>query len=289
MSTVSTRPQGYAVRPDLHLLVTDLDGTLLTTRKTVSVATIAALTEAREQGMRLAIASARPYRLVQSVLSAEVLALFDAAIVSNGAAVLRPSDRKVLQESTLAALAAALSIQALRMEWPAAGFGWESGTEFSSDHVLLRLAETATILRDPHPNRVLPAPAGPIHQLVMALPDATPRTLLPRASAILGPDYTVTDSLGGVVEISSSSVSKATAAQWWARSQGAGLSDVIAFGDEHNDLPLLRRAGLGVAMANAANDIQAAADATTLTNDQDGVAVALRRLLSGDRDLKNRA
>ncbi|MDO9396338.1 MAG: HAD hydrolase family protein [Herbiconiux sp.] len=277
------------MRPDVRLVVTDLDGTLLTTRKTVSAVSVSALSDARAAGLQLAVASARPYRLVQDVLPAPVLALFDAVIVSNGAAVIRPLDDSVLHESTLRRAASAFSIETLRATWPTAGFGWESGTEFSSDDVLLRLAGAGTILRDPHPDRVLPLPAGPVHQLVMAVPGAAPRSLLASTAAILGPEYTVTDSLGGVVEISPAGVSKASAADWWARSTGATLADVVAFGDEHNDLPLLRAAGIGVAMANARDEVRAAAASTTLTNDQDGVAVALRALLSGHRSVEKDA
>ena len=272
--------------PEPTLLVTDLDGTLLTSEKTVSPATLVALSEVRAAGIRLAIASARPYRLIESVVPQTVLELFAAVIVSNGAAVIRPGDRAVLREDPLEPADTGQVIAALRAEWPSAGFGWESGREFSSDRAFLQLTRDGGILRDPHPDRVIGRPDEPVHQLVMAVPDAAPRTLLRRVAELAGPEFAVTDSLGGVVEISPASVSKATAAAWWAHSHGAGLADVIAFGDEHNDLPLLTAAGTSVAMGNASAEVRAAATTTTLTNDQDGVAVALRRLLA---DLRNRS
>jgi hypothetical protein len=47
-----------------------------------------------------------------------------------------------------------------------------------------------------------------------------------------------------------------------------------------NDVPLLRFAGLGVAVANAHPDVLAAADEVTASNDEDGVALVLERLLT---------
>ena len=56
-------------------------------------------------------------------------------------------------------------------------------------------------------------------------------------------------------------------------------ADMIAFGDGYNDLSMLHLAGMGVAMANAAPEVRADADAVTLSNDADGVAVALKKYL----------
>ena len=53
----------------------------------------------------------------------------------------------------------------------------------------------------------------------------------------------------------------------------------MACGDGLNDMPMLQYAGLGVAMANAQPEAKAAADAITLSNDEDGVAAAVERYL----------
>ena len=52
-------------------------------------------------------------------------------------------------------------------------------------------------------------------------------------------------------------------------------SDMIAFGDGYNDLSMLKLAGMGVAMENAAPEVRAEADYVTLSNEEDGVAAAL--------------
>jgi len=55
---------------------------------------------------------------------------------------------------------------------------------------------------------------------------------------------------------------------------------VIAFGDDVNDVRMLKEAGLGVAVANAAPEVLAAADRVTASNDEDGVALVLEELLA---------
>ena len=51
----------------------------------------------------------------------------------------------------------------------------------------------------------------------------------------------------------------------------------MCFGDEHNDLSMLKLAGIGVAMANAAPEVRAEADYVTLSNEEDGVAAAIEK------------
>ena len=62
---------------------------------------------------------------------------------------------------------------------------------------------------------------------------------------------------------------------------GVDPADVLVFGDMPNDIPMFRWAGFGrVAVAGAHPDVRALADEVTLSNDEDGVAVYLERLLS---------
>ena len=61
---------------------------------------------------------------------------------------------------------------------------------------------------------------------------------------------------------------------------GLDLSEVVAFGDDYNDLEMLQEAGCGVAMANAVGEISASADQHTLSNEDDGVAWWLEKHLA---------
>ena len=55
--------------------------------------------------------------------------------------------------------------------------------------------------------------------------------------------------------------------------------EVICIGDESNDIEMLKKAGLGIAMGNASMEVKSAADYVTLSNKEDGVAVALERFI----------
>lgn len=75
-------------------------------------------------------------------------------------------------------------------------------------------------------------------------------------------------------------VDKAQSIDYLLRSLGCTKEDCIACGDGYNDLTMIKYAGLGVAMGNANDDIKAAADFVTLTNDDDGVAYAIEKFVS---------
>lgn len=262
-------------------MVTDLDGTLLRTDKTVSERTVSALTAARAAGMRTAVATARPLRLAQQVLG-DAAGLFDALIVSNGAAAINPASGRTLHETPLPVAAAGAAIAQLRQRWPAAGFGWEYGSHFRSDAAFVELCKREAILRDPAADDVAESPDRGVHQLVFAVAGLVPAELVAEAQRLLGDELWVTDSKGGVVEVSPASVTKAAGAAWLADSLGLELGDVVAFGDELNDLPLLAAAGRGYAMANAEAHIRAAASDIAPSNDEDGVARVLEGFLAGD-------
>jgi Cof subfamily protein (haloacid dehalogenase superfamily) len=98
------------------------------------------------------------------------------------------------------------------------------------------------------------------------------------ASAVLDGQVQVTYSSGaGLLEVSAPGVTKATGLAEVAELTGVDAADVAAFGDMPNDVPMLRWAGHGVAMANAHPEVLAAADEITAPNTEDGVALVLER------------
>lgn len=54
---------------------------------------------------------------------------------------------------------------------------------------------------------------------------------------------------------------------------------MISFGDDYSDIGMLKLCGKGIAMGNAINEVKQAADDITLTNDEDGVAVYLEKII----------
>lgn len=80
-------------------------------------------------------------------------------------------------------------------------------------------------------------------------------------------------------EIMTTTATKAWALEFLVGRWGLSMSDVIAFGDETNDVEMIQKAGFGVAMANAHPEVLAVADKIAPLNDQDGVAQILESLL----------
>ena len=76
----------------------------------------------------------------------------------------------------------------------------------------------------------------------------------------------------GWAEIMPRSVNKGDAILNYAASLGIKPEEVMTFGDSDNDLTMIAKAGCGVAMANARENLKTIADAITLSNDEDGVA-----------------
>ena len=64
-----------------------------------------------------------------------------------------------------------------------------------------------------------------------------------------------------------------------AKRKGISADEILAFGDSYNDIDMLQYAGMGVAMANAPEDIKKAADFVTGTNTENGVAAFLEEHL----------
>lgn len=80
------------------------------------------------------------------------------------------------------------------------------------------------------------------------------------------------------LEIAPRSISKASALEMvLAKIYNMKLSDVIAFGDNYNDIEMLQVAGMGVAVQNARDEVKAVAKEVTLKNIEDGVAIAIEK------------
>lgn len=92
------------------------------------------------------------------------------------------------------------------------------------------------------------------------------------------PEVAASRSKSNYCELVSHDASKADAMTFLAARLGIPPERVVAFGDGENDLPMIERAGVGVAMGNAMDDVKKAADWTTTSHDEDGIAHALRAL-----------
>ena len=92
-------------------------------------------------------------------------------------------------------------------------------------------------------------------------------------------DYEVIKTRSNLLEFMPKGVTKAFGLDHLAQYLGMTSDEVMALGDEENDLSMIEYAGMGVAMANAVEKVRQAADYITLSNEQDGVAKAVEKFV----------
>ncbi len=259
----------------LRLVASDLDGTLLRSDGGVSTRTRAAFAAARAAGLEVVLASARPPHWL-SEIAADV-GTGDIAICCNGAVVHDLRAQRTLHHFALPARVAERVVRALRAAAPGVAFACE---------------REETAIREPAYDPLWPTPdmqprtdalvfvQEPVSKLVVQHPDVVQDELQALALEACGDEATVTISGERLVEISAAGVTKGFALRRVCEELGVAADEVVAFGDMPNDAEMLAWAGRGVAVANAHPDALAAADEVTASNDLDGVAVSLERLLA---------
>ena len=260
------------------MVAIDFDGTLLRSDLTISGRTADAVRAVDDAGIRVMVVTGRPPRWLDPI--ADLLGRRGTAIAANGALVVDLESSQVLDSRHLDRAASAEVIGRLRALFPDATFGVERPDGFAHERGYPR-----GIRRSEQMPEV--AYADTLDDL-LAEP---PVKILARVSSISIDDAarTAVDALDGVadvyfsgtdlLEIAPAGVSKASTLERVAAEWDIRADHVVAIGDMPNDIPMITWAGHGVAVANAHPRVRAVADEITASNDDDGVAVVLERLL----------
>ena len=257
-----------------RLVASDLDGTLLRSDGTGSKRTAAALRAVQAAGVRTVLVTARPPRWLDDL--AHLVGDGGVAICGNGAFVYDVPHRTVLSHKGIEPESVAAIIDDLRRELPGVTFAAERATGFA--------LEEAYESQHPVPVDAVRGPIAddgdPVGKLLGRHPTMSEDEFRERVAEVVGDRGIVAYSgAGGLAEISAPGVTKAAALESWCDGLGIGAEDVWAFGDMPNDLPMIVWAGTAFAVANAHPDVIAAADHVCPSNDEDGVAQVLERLL----------
>jgi hypothetical protein len=261
------------------LIATDLDGTLVHSDDTVSAYTHEVLDRVRAAGIRIVGATGRGPRLAE--LTRNDIRAADFLVLAQGGWVLDQNDGRYLRTarlpgSTLAGVLAELeaslgplSVMVEALEHDTAPLWGDIDPTWRYPVAVEERPRTECLTGD-----VIKAFVRSFEQDVDDLLAAAQR-IVPAGVA------SVTQAGLNYVEICPPGVDKGTGLAVVAESVGVDPADVLVFGDMPNDLPMFAWAGWSrVAVANAHPSILAVADDVTLTNDEDGVAVYLDRLLS---------
>ncbi len=276
----------------IKAIVLDMDGTLLSNEKVITAKTNEALINAQKNGVKVILASGRPTTGMHSFAKELLMDQYEGLLVSfNGACVTDCKTEEVLFNQTLAVADAQAVLEHLKqfdvrpminkddymyvnnvydnwIELPDGPFNIMEYEARGGNFKLCEMDDLAAFADFPL-NKILtigdPAYLQEHHQ-EMAAPFAE------RLSAMFtAPFY---------FEFTDQGIDKAKALDTVLPAFGIDCSELIAFGDGHNDASIIEYAGLGVAMANAVDDLKAIADEITGSNDEDGIAVTLEKYLA---------
>jgi Cof subfamily protein (haloacid dehalogenase superfamily) len=263
------------------LIACDVDGTLITDDERITPRTRDAVRAAVDGGAQFVLATGRPPRWVQPVV--DDLGFAPMAVCANGAVIYDPATDRVVSARTLSVPALAELAEIAMRAIPGAGLAVErignsahdaATPQFVSspgyEHAWLNPDNTEVSFED-----LLSAPAV---KLLIRKAGARSADMAAALAKHVGIEGDITYSTNnGLIEIVPLGITKATGIAELARPQGITDDDIVAFGDMPNDVPMLLRAGHGVAMGNAHPDAIAAADEVTTPNSDDGVARVLER------------
>jgi len=262
-------------------IATDLDGTLLRSDRSISARTRDAVLGAESAGWSFVIATGRPPRWISPIV--EQLGERGLVVCANGAAVYDPERHELVATTALDPEVVAELVDDLQEAHPGAVLGVEQGFDFAIDEQVRAASDEMIGSWRLDGLRIGPIRSyldRPVLKLIVRLPVPAPRGVSQQVQQLVGERALVTHSIDeSFLELSHPSVHKAATVEGLLLDAGIASHEVVAFGDMPNDLELIRWAGLGVAVANADELVRIEADEVTASNDDDGVAVVIERLL----------
>ena len=275
---------------DIKLIALDLDGTLLTTDKRLTDENRSALQRAADNGIEIVPCTGRFYLGIPDVI--RELDFIHYAVTINGAEVLDLRNDKVVYESDIP-LETALYLNDMFEDMGIAHDAYVQSRGYMErrflDHIEDHLPDpiycrTLRNMRKPVDDlrSFMVARGNNIQKIQIFTYDLDILRNTGKYIAENHPDLIATSSLKNNLEINNAAANKGAALRALTEYMGLSTDNTMAFGDGGNDLPLLRAAGVSVAMGNSLQILKDEADFVTLTHDQSGVAYIINKLLDGE-------
>mmetsp|Transcript_5631 Transcript_5631/g.20492 ORF Transcript_5631/g.20492 Transcript_5631/m.20492 type:complete len:320 (-) Transcript_5631:1966-2925(-) len=263
---------------DIELIATDVDGTLLNSEHCLTDRTVRAVRRARELGVKVVLATGK----ARGPWAAEVLPaleLSEPGVFLQGLCTYS-GDGKVLHQTVLGpnvVKQAAVYARSLGVTL----------TAYCGERILCEATneQTDRLLpyKEPVPEGVGPldmyAEAVETHKVIFMAPEEQITELRPEIEARFGSVASITKALPGMLELLPLGASKGQGVKRLLRELGVDAAKVLAIGDGENDIEMLQLAGVSVAMGNAKDIVKQVATYTTSSNDDDGFAKAIERLV----------
>jgi Cof subfamily protein (haloacid dehalogenase superfamily) len=260
-----------------QVIALDLDGTLLTPEK-ILPESLTALENARKSGATVVIVTGRHFVAIHPFYQS--LALDTPAICCNGALLYDYNVKRVIASDPLQPEQAIQLVDLLD--------SYNVHSLMYADDAMYYQVPTGHIIRTENWAKSLPESQRPTFEQVPSLREASQNVDAIWKFALTDSDTDKLHSFGQIVErelglacewswhdqvdIAQAGNSKGKRLAQWVESQGLSMSQVIAFGDNFNDLSMLKNAGLGVAMGNAVDEVKACADLVISNNAEAGIA-----------------
>ncbi len=268
------------------LVVSDMDGTLLTSHNTVSEKNKQALKALQDQNIQVAIATGRIY--TSAKVYAKYLGIITPIIACNGAIIKDLYKDEILYESGIKKedclkvleicraydlyfhFYTANTFYAEKLERASLNYSEWNKTLKEEDRIDLQIIKDAA--------EVIKSLDENIYKIQMISDDEALRVQV-REEINKIHSIECSKSWHNNIEIMNKGVSKAEAVKHLGKIFDVKREEIICFGDNENDISMLSYAGLGIAMGNANEIVKKNADYVTTTNDEDGVARALHKFV----------
>ena len=259
------------------LIAVDMDGTLLDSNNQISPRTVDAIKLAMDKGVVFTLSTGRPLQGVQKYI--DQLGLNCPVITYNGAVVAHSITGEIIFNQIMDAAEAKLVYNQAK----------KRGTMFvvwsKNQLYVSEFGEKADFYQDVTATKAQlltdfdAVLAQGITKILWFDDVETTDLWAAEMKAENMQHTTVTKSRAYFLEFFSNKTSKAVAMEKLGEYYGIDKSEMIAVGDQTNDLPMIEYAGLGVAMGNAVDSVKAAADYITDTNNNDGVAKVIENFV----------
>ena len=262
----------------MALFISDIDGTLLNPERTISPTTEAAIRRVITDGHQFVLCSSRPptsMRILEAIYGGKNAPL----IAYNGGLVLNSHGEVALDVPLDPASARQIFDASTDLNLHASFYSGENVFAWADDYWSQREANNTMVQPNPEPASYY-AESGLIDEAsphkVMCMGEAH---LIDEIENLLATNngvvtYRAKDTY---LEIANSASSKGDGVERAAAELGVDLADVHFFGDNYNDLSAFSVAGISIAVANAREEVLAAADVVTDSNHDDGVANYLNK------------
>ena len=262
------------------MLVLDVDGTLLNDNKEVSKRTLATLRKVQQMGVRIMLASGRPtYGLLGLAKMLELDTYNGYVMAYNGGQVIRAADGEVIFERRINPEL----IPYLEKKADKNGFGILT---YNEDCIVTNMPDNPHIKAEAELNGMKIVYEEHFSIAIDFIPCKC-MLVSDDEEALVGLENHWKRRLDGVLDVFRSEpfflevvgcrVNKANTLAAVMEMEGIKTDDIVVFGDGVADVTMLQLASLGIAMGNAPGSVKRCADYITLSNNEDGVAVAVEK------------